>query len=160
MKNLLIAMIFLLIGYNGIAQVDVGQMAPEISLPNSNDSVINLSSFKNKVLLIDFWASWCGPCRRSIPGVVKLYKKFKDKGFEVFGVSIDANKAEWLAAIDHDKITYTQVNDNTGWHSLIATQYNVNAIPATFLIDKKGKIIAIDAEGGYLKRKIKRALKK
>jgi peroxiredoxin len=153
-------MIFLLIGYNGIAQVDVGQMAPEISLPNSNDSVINLSSFKNKVLLIDFWASWCGPCRRSIPGVVKLYKKFKDKGFEVFGVSIDANKAEWLAAIDHDKITYTQVNDNTGWHSLIATQYNVNAIPATFLIDKKGKIIAIDAEGGYLKRKIKRALKK
>ena len=153
-------MIFLLIGYNGIAQVDVGQMAPEISLPNSNDSVINLSSFKNKVLLIDFWASWCGPCRRSIPGVVKLYKKFKDKGFEVFGVSIDANKAEWLAAIDHDKITYTQVNDNTGWYSLIATQYNVNAIPATFLIDKKGKIIAIDAEGGYLKRKIKRALKK
>ena len=78
----------------------------------------------------------------------------------VYGISIDANKNEWLTAIDHDKITYTQVNDKTGWNSAIATEYNVNAIPSTFLLDKTGKIVAIDAEGGQLERKIKKLLKK
>jgi peroxiredoxin len=160
MKNVLVAMIFLLVANSGIAQANVGQIAPEISLPNSTDSAINLSSFKNKVVLIDFWASWCMPCRASIPNVVRLYKKYKNKGFAVYGISIDADKNEWLTAVDHDKITYTQVNDKTGWNSVIATKYNVNAIPSTFLLDKTGKIVAIDAEGGQLERKIKRLLKK
>ncbi len=160
MKNILMATMFLLVANSIIAQANVGQTAPEISLPNSTDSAINLSSFKNKVVLIDFWASWCTPCRQSIPRVARLYKKYKDKGFIVYGISIDANKNEWLTAIDHDKITYTQVNDKTGWNSAIATKYNVNAIPSTFLLDKTGKIVAIDAEGGQLERKIKKLLKK
>ena len=153
-------MIFILAAKKSTAQIDIGMLAPEISLPNSTDSAVNLSSFKNKVVLIDFWASWCTPCRQSIPNVVRLYKKYKDQGFEVYGISIDANKNEWLTAIDQDKITYTQVNDKTGWNSLIGTEYNVNAIPSTFLLDKNGKIIAIDAEGGQLERQIKRLLRK
>jgi thiol-disulfide isomerase/thioredoxin len=157
-KFISIAIILLSVSINGSAQIKVGQMAPEISLPNSFDSIINLSSFKNKVVLIDFWASWCGPCRASIPNVVKLYKKYKDEGFEVFGVSIDARKDDWLNAVKHDNITYTQVNDNTGWNSLIAMKYKVDAIPCTFLLDKTGKIIAIDEEGPQLERKIKKLL--
>lgn len=152
-------MIFLLAANSSIAQVDVGEIAPEISLPNSIDSVINLSSFKNKVVLIDFWASWCTPCQQSIPNVLKLYNKYKDKGFEVYGISIDANKNEWLTAVDHDKITYTQVNDKSGGSSLFGTEYNVNEIPSTFLLDKSGKIVAINVEGGQLERKVKRLLK-
>lgn len=152
------AVLLLLITNGGIAQVHVGQMAPEISLPNRTDSLIDLSSFKNKVVLIEFWASWCMPCRQSIPNVIRIYKKYKSKGFEVFAISIDAYKAEWLAAVAHDKIPYSQVNDNAGWNSLVAAKYNVNAIPATFLLDKSGKIIAIDAEGPQLERKIKRLL--
>ena len=157
---MLIAMLFLLVANSSIAQVDIGQMAPEISLPNSNDSTINLSSFKNKVVLVEFWASWCMPCRQSIPNVIRLYKKYKSKGFEVFSISIDVNKADWLAAVQYDKIPYMQVNDKMGWNSLVATAYNVNAIPSTFLLDKTGKIIAINAYGSRLERKIKKLLRK
>jgi peroxiredoxin len=160
MKTILATAIFLLVANAGIAQVDVGQSAPEISLPNGTDSAVNLSSFRNKVVLIDFWASWCTPCRRSIPRVVKLYKKYKDQGFVVYGISIDANKNEWLAAVDQEKITYTQVNDKSGWNSFTASQYNVNAIPSTYLLDKDGKIVAINAEGAELQRMIKRLLRK
>src|SRR5882762_9818234 len=86
-----------------VAQLKVGETVPEISLPNVNDSIITLSSFKGKIVLIDFWASWCGPCRQANPGVVRLYNKYKDKGFEVFGVSLDNKKNDWLKAIKHDK---------------------------------------------------------
>jgi peroxiredoxin len=156
----LIATIFLLVTNSSIAQVGIGKMAPEISLPNSNDSTLNLSSFKNKVVLVEFWASWCMPCRQSIPNVIRLYKKYNSKGFEVFSISIDVNKSQWLGAVEHDKIPYTQVNDKMGWNSLVATTYNVNAIPSTFLLDKTGKIIAVNAYGSRLERKIKKLLRK
>jgi peroxiredoxin len=140
------------------AQVKIGATAPEISLPNTKDSVVNLSSFIGKVVLIDFWASWCGPCRQANPSVVKLYKKLKGKGFEVFGVSIDSKKANWLKAIKQDKIKYTQVNDNGGWNSTVAITYGVEAIPTSFLLDKTGKIVAIDLEGKALEQKINELL--
>ncbi|MGC4099742.1 TlpA family protein disulfide reductase [Ferruginibacter sp.] len=132
------------------AQVKVGEPVPEISLPNVNDSTVNLSSFKGKVVLIDFWASWCGPCRASNPSVVKLYNKYKDKGFEVFGVSIDNKKNDWLKAIKHDKIKYTQVNDKGGWYGKVPERYGINMIPTSILLDKEGKVVAIDAEGKQL----------
>jgi peroxiredoxin len=160
MKNVLVVVLFVLTAYVGNAQVKVDKMAPEISLPNSTDSIISLSSLRGKVVLIDFWASWCTPCRQSIPNVVRLYKKYKDKGFEVYGVSIDANKNEWLEAVAHDKITYTQVNDKMGWNSIFATAYSVDAIPSTFLLDRTGKIISIDAEDKHLEKEIKKLLKK
>ena len=130
-----------------MAQLRPGTMAPEISLPDTKDSVVNLSSLKGKVVLVDFWASWCGPCRAANPSVVKLYNKYKGKGFEVFGVSIDSKKTAWVKAIKQDRIKYTQVNDVAGWYSKVAETWGVDAIPASFLLDKTGKIVAFDAEG-------------
>ena len=137
------------------AQVRVGEMAPEIELLDTKDVPIKLSSLKGKVVLVDFWASWCAPCRESNPSVVKLYQKYKAKGFEVFGVSIDSKKANWLKAIKQDRITYTQVNDPAGWKSPVAERWGVDQIPTTFLIDKSGKVRAIDAEGTNLDRFVK-----
>ncbi len=142
------------------AQVKAGQWAPEISLPGSKGDTVSLSSFKGKVVLIDFWASWCRPCRMSNPNVVRLYSKYKDKGFEVFAVSIDSKKSAWLKAVEQDKLTYTQVNDNKGWDAASASKYGVEGIPATFLLNKEGKIEAVDLEGTRLEERIKELLSK
>jgi peroxiredoxin len=158
MKKILfsIAILFLLSTVN--AQVTIGQEAPEISLPNSKGNTISLSSLKGKIVLVDFWASWCGPCRKSNPGIVKLYNKYKAQGFEVYGVSLDESKKKWLAAVKKDKITYTQVLDNKVWDSDAALKYGVEAIPTNFLIDKSGKIVAIDLEGNALDEMVKSLL--
>jgi len=158
MKSIAVTVALILTGLIVKAQVKIDQAAPEISLPGVNDSPVSLSSFKGKVVLIDFWASWCGPCRASIPSVIKLYDKYKAKGFEVYGVSIDNKKKDWIKAIAQDKITYAQVNDKAGWYSKTAEKYGVNAIPNTFLLDKTGKIVAIDLEGEQLENKVKALL--
>ena len=158
MKSIVVTVALVLAVFMVNAQVKVDQIAPEISLPGVNDSPVKLSSFKGKVVLIDFWASWCGPCRAAIPSVIKLYDKYKAKGFEVFGVSIDSKKKDWLKAIAQDKITYPQVNDKAGWYSKTTEVYGVNAIPNTFLLDKTGKIVAIDLDGEQLENKIKALL--
>ena len=141
------------------AQVKIGDMAPAISLPNTNDSIVNLNSYLGKVVLIDFWASWCGPCRQSNPAIVKLYNTYKGTGFQVFGVSIDNKKAAWIKAIKDDKIKFTQVSDLVGWNSKVAEMYGVNQIPTSFLLDKTGKIIATDLTAKQLENKLKQLLK-
>lgn len=140
---------------SGKAQLKVGGIVPEIELPNTVDSMIKLSSLNGKVVLIDFWASWCAPCRAANPYLQKLYKKYKEKGFEVFAVSLDVKKQAWLKAIKKDKLTYTQVIDNSGWNSKVAEQFFVDMIPTNFLLDQNGKIVGINLEGKELFDKVK-----
>ncbi len=142
------------------AQVAIGEMAPDFSLHNTKNSIVSLSSFRGKVVMIDFWASWCGPCRIANPGVEKIYQKYKAKGFEVIGISIDNKKKAWLKAIAQDKIHYLQLNDTLGWYSPVAEKYSINQIPTSFLLDKEGKIIAIDLIGSRLEMKVKELIKK
>ena len=153
MKSVLAAFVLVCSTLISNAQLRPGQMAPEISLPNAKDSIVKLSSLKGKVVLIDFWASWCGPCRASNPGVVRLYAKYKTKGFEVLGVTVDTKKDAWLKAIRQDNITYTQVINNGGENSPAAV-YGIRFIPSTFLLNKKGQIVAIDLEPDDLEKKI------
>ncbi len=138
---------------------NIGQCAPEISLPSPDGKEIALSSLKGKLVLIDFWASWCGPCRKEMPNVVKIYSKFKNKGFEIYGVSLDQDKEKWMEAITKDGINWPQVSDLKYWDNLAARIYNVQGIPYTVLIDKDGKIIAKNLRGQELEKKIAEVLK-
>ncbi|MBL0183576.1 MAG: TlpA family protein disulfide reductase [Chitinophagaceae bacterium] len=155
MKRTFLVIVILVGTIMGKAQLRVGDAVPEIELPDTKDSIIKLSSFQGKVVLVDFWASWCGPCRASNPYIQRLYSKYKDKGFEVFAVSLDTKGKEWLKAIRQDKLKYTQVIDNSGWRSKIAERYFVDQLPTSFLVDRTGKIVAIDLDGKELYDKVK-----
>jgi len=137
------------------AQMSYGKPALEIELPTMKGDSIKLSSLKGKVVLLDFWASWCGPCRASNRSLVKLYEKYKAKGFEIFSVSIDEDKKDWEKAIKKDRITWLQVNDNKGWYGKTPTSWNIYQIPTSYLIDKDGRLIAMDLEGRELESMLK-----
>ncbi len=138
-----------------VKNLSTGKVAPEISLPNPDGKIIKLSSLRGNYVLIDFWASWCRPCRAENPNNVKLYKKYHNKGFEIYGVSLDRDKNAWLKAIKDDNLTWTQVSDLKFWQSEGAKIYNVRSIPHTVLIDKDGKIIAAGLRGISLTKKLK-----
>ncbi|HSJ66334.1 MAG TPA: TlpA disulfide reductase family protein [Anditalea sp.] len=138
--------------------LSVGQPAPEISLPNPDGQTVNLSDLRGNYVLIDFWAAWCKPCREENPNVVRLYNKYNDKGFEVFGVSLDRTREAWLRGIEEDGLVWTQVSDLQYFNSAAADTYQINAIPATYLIDPDGKIIAKDLRGSRLEEKLKELL--
>lgn len=142
-----------------LRKVAVGQPAPDFSLNDTTGTPVALSSFKGKYLLIDFWAAWCRPCRAENPNVVALYKDYKDKGFEILGVSFDATREDWVKAIKDDGITWTQVSDLKYWNSAAGRLYGVNSIPHTVLLDKDGIIIAKDLRGDELRAKVAELLK-
>lgn len=124
------------------ASMMIGAEAPDFTMNSIDGTPVALSSFKGKVTLIDFWASWCGPCRRENPYVAKLYKKYKDHGFEILGVSLDNNKGRWQQAITKDALPWTHVSDLRKWKNEAAQLYGVRSIPHTILLDKQGRIIA------------------
>ncbi|MFT4522352.1 MAG: peroxiredoxin [Bacteroidia bacterium] len=139
---------------NNIAPLSVGGLAPEIALKSPDGEVITLSSLRGKVVLIDFWASWCGPCRKENPNVVRMYKKYHDQGFEVYSVSLDNSKDKWMNAIQQDGLTWTHVSDLKGWQSSAAQLYKVSGIPKTFLLDTEGRILATDLRGSDLEARL------
>ena len=130
--------------------VETGATAPEINLPDKDGNPVALSSLRGKYVLVDFWASWCGPCRDENPNVVAAYKKFRDRNFTVYGVSIDHNKEKWEQAVKEDGLTWTHVSDLKGWSSAAAVTYSVRSIPTNILVGPDGKIIARNLRGEQL----------
>jgi peroxiredoxin len=138
--------------------VAVGDEAPDFTLNSPEGQPIQLSGLRGKYVLIDFWASWCGPCRMENPNVVKMYNKYKDKGFAIYGVSLDKDMNAWTAAIKKDGLSWTHGSDLKYWNSAAAQLYGVSAIPATYLLDKDGKVIAKNLRGPSLEAKLSELL--
>jgi len=137
-----------------LKKLAIGKVAPEISLPNPDGEVVPLSSLRGKYVLVDFWAKWCRPCRMENPNVVRLFNKYNKEGFEVYGVSLDRRKEDWLKAIEEDGLNWTQVSDLKFWQSEAARIYNVKAIPFALLLDPDGVIIGKNLRGPLLESKL------
>ncbi len=154
-------------GKNIIASIEarnntaVGKQAPDFTQSDTSGHEVKLSDFNGKYVLLDFWASWCVPCRAESPHLLKVFNQYKDKGFTVLGVSLDQpNKKEaWLSAIHKDGLLWTQVSDLKGWDNAAAKQYDISAIPANILIDPNGKIVAKNLQGEDLENKLNEVLK-
>ncbi|MBA4258175.1 MAG: alkyl hydroperoxide reductase [Chitinophaga sp.] len=144
-----------------IADANLNKIGTEALLFSQNDTLgksVSLKSFRGKYVLIDFWASWCGPCRTENPNLVAAFKKYATKNFTILGVSLDENKTSWMNAIRKDKLTWTQVSDLQSWNNKVAQMYKIQSIPANFLLDPSGKVIARDLRGEELQVKLKELL--
>jgi peroxiredoxin len=137
----------------------VGAQAPDFTQPSPEGVAISLSSFKGKYVLVDFWASWCGPCRAESSNLVKAYEKYKSKGFEIWSVSLDEKKDRWLKAIKEDGYTWPQAGDLKGWDNVAATMYGISGIPFNFVVDPNGIIIARNLRGEDLEKKLSELFK-
>lgn len=158
LKKIIPVIILLSVGIFSYAQQEVANITDprlHIKLPDVKGDSIALSSLKGKVVLLDFWASWCMPCRAANKKLVKLYDKYKSQGFEIFSVSVDDNKKDWVKAIEKDKITWLQVNDPRNWGAQSAVNWNISVLPTTFLINKKGDVVEIDPSEKKLETVIK-----
>jgi peroxiredoxin len=159
MNRICITLFLMVVSLNLFSQMRPGQTAAELSLPDLNGKSVSLASLKGKVVLIDFWASWCGPCRHNNPRLIKLYNKYHDKGLEIYGVSLDEDLEDWKKAVHHDKLSWIQVIDDRGWAATSATAYGVDMIPSSFLIDRQGVIRSMNMEGPELEVSVKDLLK-
>jgi len=159
MKKIIPVIILLSLAIHSNAQQEVANIADprlQIMLPTVKGDSITLASQKGKVILLDFWASWCMPCRAANKRLVKLYAKYQPQGFEIFSVSLDEEKKDWEKAIAKDKITWLQVNDPRGsWKAKTAADWNISVLPTSFLINKKGDVVAIDLDGKELEKSVK-----
>lgn len=139
--------------------IQIGDQAPDIFLPDTSNNFVKLSSLKGRIILLDFWASWCGPCRRENPNVLKLYEKYKDKGLVILSVSLDETKQNWTKAILKDRLNWLHVSDLRGWKSSAAQNYGVQSIPQTFVLDSSGIVIGVNLRGQALEDFIEKQLK-
>lgn len=131
---------------------------PDFAITDTAGNLVKLSSLRGKYVLVDFWASWCAPCRKENPNVVKAYQQFHDKGFEIVGVSLDTKKDAWMKAIEKDRLTWNHVSDLKGWESDIVKEYGIKVVPTSFLLDKEGKVIANNLREEALHKKLKEVL--
>lgn len=139
---------------NQFKPTDEGSLAPDLALESPKGDTVRLSSLKGEVVLLDFWASWCGPCRKENPQVRAMYQKYKDRGFEIYGVSLDHNATQWKIAIQQDQLPWIHVSDLKAWSSIAAKIYDVHGIPQTFLIDKDGRIHRSGLRGEQLEAEL------
>ena len=159
LKKIIPLIVLLFVVFYSNAQREVANITDprlQIKLPTVKGDSITLASLKGKVVLLDFWASWCMPCRAANKKLVKLYDKYSKQGFEIFSVSLDEEKKDWQKAIIKDKINWLQVNDPRGsWNAKTAADWNISVLPTSFLINKKGDVVAIDPEGKELEKGIR-----
>ena len=156
-----------LLGQKNLKGITIGEIAPDFELPNTQDSIIKLSDLRGNVVLIDFWATWCSPCRQKNPRIKQIYDNHKDNTFKngekeliVLFVSLDKNKTIWEQTIANDSIgMFTHVSDLKGWRNVAAKKYNVKKIPATLLIDGEGRILAINPSTRELEKKLRKLRK-
>ena len=157
MKTFILGLLQVLLFATVHAQPKIGTIAPEIALNDQNGQLKSLSSLRGKVVLVDFWASWCMPCRRSNRQMAPLYRKYQPKGLEIFGVSLDEDPAAWKKAMVADKIKWWQVNES-GWNAANAMAWGIEMLPTAFLLDKEGRIISIDPTPVELEKYLQKAL--
>ena len=160
LKKIIPLLFLIIIGFVSKAQPGPGKQALEIALPTPAGDTLMLSSLTGKVVLLDFWASWCGPCRSANKHLVKLYSKYKDKGFEILSVSLDEENNQWKKAISKDKMSWLHVTDGNGFYGQTAQKWQIEAIPTSYLINKEGKLVGMDLFGKDLENAVKDLLAK
>lgn len=153
--NILWVVIFLFVS-SSYAQVKIGDILPDITLQDNKNTSVSLRSFEGKTVLVDFWASWCLPCRKANKNLVKMYNKYKKQDFEILGISIDTDHSKWLKAIQQDKLEYQQLIDPKGFDALSAIAFGVDALPATYLFDRSGKLVMINPTEAQIISQIKK----
>jgi peroxiredoxin len=152
--------------YEKTAYLEVGKVAPNFEAPKPDGTIVSLDELKGKVTIIDFWAAWCGPCRRENPNVVRIYNQYHDDGLEIIGVSLDGTsrqkdpKKAWLDAVEQDKLTWNHVSHLQYFNDPVARLYNITSIPATYILDEEGVIVAKNLRGKALELKVKELLEK
>lgn len=159
MLKLYIVLLTVVLATHATAQPRIGALAPDILLSDQQGKAVSLHALRGKVVLVDFWASWCGPCRKSNRALLPIYRTWKDKGFEIYGVSLDQDPAAWQKAVGDDQISWLQFNEKGGWDTPTANVWKIEYLPTAFLLDRNGKIISVDPSPEELRRYLRQALK-